>query len=66
MNIKKAMIDKTARSAPVVLFLAKVMRKEAKIIRPMAIKEAHILSSDDIIITPIRQLVQKIQSKLQR
>lgn len=48
MNSKKATNDKTARSTPFVLVLAKEISNDASTISPMAINDAHILSMDDI------------------
>ena len=45
----KAMIDNATRRTPLVRVLAYVINREAAAIRPMAIKEAHILSKEDIV-----------------
>ncbi|GAA4843966.1 hypothetical protein GCM10023310_22400 [Paenibacillus vulneris] len=48
INIRNAITERTPRRIPLVFVLAKVINKEARTISPMAIKDAHILSMDDI------------------
>jgi hypothetical protein len=49
INKIKAIMDSRIRTNPLVLLLAYVIKKEENTIRPMATKEAHILSKLDML-----------------
>jgi hypothetical protein len=52
-NSKKAITDNAMRKAPLVLVRAYVINSDATAIKPNATKDAHILSKDDISLSPI-------------